>query len=116
MTGIDADATIDKRQLQLKLWPVYSQYPRRRGRIIFEQTERKSAEEGQDTLERLEKAASAVTEADERFAKELGPDAAFEPYLKLALSRLRPILLYSRYHPDTQVPSSTHDLRRDLLT
>jgi len=75
----------------------------------------------QDALERLKNAASAVTEADEHFTKELGSDAAFESYLKLALSRLRPILIYSRYHSDAQFlkgyapPGSSTNRARDAV-
>ena len=72
--------------------------------------------EDQDSLERLENAASAVTEADEHLAKKLGSNAAFEQYLRLALTRLRPILTYDRHYPEAQVLSRLHDpSRHDLL-
>ncbi|KAF8526708.1 hypothetical protein JB92DRAFT_2870706 [Gautieria morchelliformis] len=79
----------------------YSPYPRHhRGRRVQNQGDapRRSKDALTNAQESLENAAVAVTEADERLVKELGKTASFETYVKLMLSRLRPVLIYFVHH------------------
>jgi hypothetical protein len=86
--------------------PECSPYPRHhRGARVQNQGDapRRSKDALTNAQESLENAAVAVTQADERLIKELGKTASFETYVKLMLSRLRPVLIYFVHHGPERV-------------